>query len=372
MPSVLLAGLMCWSRITVRLVLPAVLWCCLVSSDGYSITPQVFLDNVRAKDAQFDNFSLQFYELGQQVIPGFRASDNPRFAKEYELEDDPGAVISFRMRCNVIARGGEVTYSKEVVEQNILSGNPNYGITSNQRWSNASDVALDFRDSGGRKAMTILPNTPGADSGQIYLREIKFAFGIGFGNYITAISDFRQIDSNNCEVTATLAMESGVSGKLVAKYELPSYVVRTAAVSLDSGRKEYKITTMGLAGSKPRLLANGGSLSVSQYRSVIGGERRKDKGNSRSFKVEFSSCDFDLSGSTYDKLTTMPDGADVQLQDPYKLKPELFASHEVERRVLEESKLSGRQSGLPLAITFCVVLVLAALVIRKRIIAAQN
>ena len=277
--------------------------------------PKVLLKLLKAKDARFDNIQVNYIRRGEYTPEPFPYWKFPG----QKPDEEPSKPMSFRFKEQMMCRGRESTFERDVYTKSLLPSDSKTSFVSHQKWSNAGGLIREFLESKeyDDRSMKIESGESIAVWNIFRQRmEIEFSLGFGFGKRIKTIKSVTKKGNQLVLEGSILLWEDDVSTyRLSLDQDL---LVRSASIRVEAGNNQtqYDVSTEGSVKVQEFVFASTGHYT----RTALGLKESPVKLKvpfkpkiSDEFYVDFKSAKFDLKDEEYITFTKMeiPPGTHV-------------------------------------------------------------
>jgi hypothetical protein len=288
-------------------------------------------------------------------------------AKKYQLKNDKGATIKYRLDETLTVRGSEVTYEKLLDLASMETTDSRYGISPIQKWSSSHGQVRDYTKGRSEtdQVMRLAPLSVKGDTGNIHRRHVELALGFGLGRSLQSIESISDV-GGAISIKGKVVLSENQTGTCIARLD-SDYVVRQAQLEVVVGLNTYlyQVETEGTYQAEGFCCAKKGHLLLSKTtpkpepkagaaKPKAGAAKSKTAksgtGKSKSkaaqpetragqvltrgagskteairdrvvedIQVECKSIRFGLGDEEYEELTQMPAELGMQIMDHYRL-----------------------------------------------------
>ena len=278
--------------------------------------PKELLKLLKAKDSRFDNVHVYYIRRGEYTPEPFPYWKFPGLKPSHE----PEKPLSFRFKEQVMLRGRDTTFERDVYTKPLLPSSSGTTFVSHQKWSNADGLISEFLESKEYDDRSMKIQT--GESNRLWnffgqRREIEFSLGFGFGSRIKTISSVTKKANQLLLEGSILLWDDDVSTfRLTVDQDL---VVRSASIRVEAGGNQtrYDVSTEGSVKVQDFVFARTGHYT----RTALGLKEPPPVKLDVPFKphvtdefyVDFKSAKFGLKDEEYTTFTKMeiPPGTHV-------------------------------------------------------------
>lgn len=300
-----------------------------------AITPEGLLKTLRVKDAPFDNVKLDYVTSGQVETKPFPAWKFPEIASQYGWENEKPEIVPFRYRENLIVRGRNVTYIR-----NLDPAAPPKGTRSMipfQKWSYMDGVVRQITKTGdtgrGHAMLDIRASKAPVDVAHEHAMAVEFAHGFGFGKRIKQIDRIEQ-EGTRLKVEGSIQIwwEDQSRFRLVLD---DHHLVREAHIesNVKGNHTAFEVKTEGTVKQGGFEFAKTGSFKRIALGIEVQGKLTAKPSVMNELKTEFTGLQANLADKVYQELVAMTPEPGTQVFDRITDKV-YFVSEEEEARSL--------------------------------------
>lgn len=291
----------------------------LPASEGMSMSRDMLLRLLRAKDAQLDNVRLDYTVSGIYQTKPFPAWKFPQLARKHGWDREKPEKIPFRYKESLVRRGPHVTVTREQDPTFRPPENTQTRMIPFQKWTNKNGLSREITKTGGtgrgHGILEIRPAGLPVDLVQEHGMAIEFAHGLGFGKRIKTIDKLTRVDDGwRVEGTIQIWWEDESRFSLVLDEDL---IARRAVIksNVKGNLTRFEVTTSGRAAVEGFLFAGKGSFKRISLGRLRDGKVRGKPRVLKEFATSFVSVEPHLTDKEYERLTDMTPEPGMQVDD---------------------------------------------------------